>query len=282
MRLPILFACVCLWTCSLQAQSADSRRISPSLSVKAKVVGKIFEWPLQLELRVPFAPTVFRSGSGTYALYELYLTNFGATSLPLTRIEVLNADVMSAIPLAAFEGGPLKTMVQPLGVSPDQASSTETSIAGGQCQIVFMFIHLDVGAHWPNRLSHRLTSGESTVQGAEIVTHHDALHTLGAPVQGQAWLAADGPSNDEDNHHRRGVIVLDGRTIDSRRYAIDWKIVRSGMSFAGDSRDVRSYYSYDQPVLSVTDGRVLVARDGLPDKRPRARRRLPSCGSDHA
>lgn len=40
---------------------------------------------------------------------------------------------------------------------------------------------------------------------------------LGPPVEGADWLAADGPSNDEDNHHRRGVVILDGRAVDSRR-----------------------------------------------------------------
>ena len=72
----------------------------------------------------------------------------------------------------------------------------------------------------------------------------------------------------EANHHRRGMIVLDGRTVDSRRYAIDWKKVRNGVSFAGDSREVNSYFSYGQAVLAVADGRVFMARDGLPNNIP--------------
>ena len=36
----------------------------------------------------------------------------------------------------------------------------------------------------------------------------------------------------------------------------------------GNIRDVHSYYSYGQPVLAVADGRVVVARDGLPDNIP--------------
>jgi hypothetical protein len=113
-----------------------------------------------------------------------------------------------------------------------------------------------------------VTLENSIVQGAEITTHHDSLHTLDAPVQGKGWLAADGPNNDVDNHHRRGVIILDGRSVDSRRYAIDWKVVKGGLSFAGNPSDVRSYFAYDQPVLAVADGQVLVARDGLPNNTP--------------
>src|SRR5258706_5357826 len=67
---------------------------------------------------------------------------------------------------------------------------------------------------------------------------------------------------------RRGVVILDGRAVDSRRYAIDWKQIRDGASFSGDARDVRSYYSYGKAVLAVADGRVITARDGLPNNIP--------------
>jgi murein DD-endopeptidase MepM/ murein hydrolase activator NlpD len=54
----------------------------------------------------------------------------------------------------------------------------------------------------------------------------------------------------------------------SRRYAINWKLVRDGVGFSGDPRDVRSYHSYDKPVLAVADGRIVAARDGLPNNIP--------------
>jgi hypothetical protein len=265
-RFMILLCSACFWAFSLQAQSSGSS-VSAATDLTPTSVSKPFEWPVQLELRVPFAPTVFQSSSGSYALYELYLTNFGATDLHLTRIDILSADVTHPDSLAGFGPAQLETMMQPLDGAA-QKSSSRLVIAGGQCRIVFVLIARAAGAHWPDRLSHRVTLENSMVQGAEITTHHDSLQTLGAPVQGKGWLAADGPNNEEDNHHRRGVIVLNGSTVDSRRYAIDWKMVKDGSSFAGDPRDVRSYYAYDQPVLAVADGQVLTARDGLPDNTP--------------
>jgi len=89
-----------------------------------------------------------------------------------------------------------------------------------------------------------------------------------APVEVANWLAADGPSNDQDNHHRPGVVIIDGRAVDSRRYAIDWKQIRDGASFSGERRDVHSYYSYGKAVLAVADGVWVTARDGLPDNIP--------------
>jgi murein DD-endopeptidase MepM/ murein hydrolase activator NlpD len=94
------------------------------------------------------------------------------------------------------------------------------------------------------------------------------LHVLGPPVEGADWLADDGPGNDPDNHHRRGVIILNGHAVVSRRYAIDWQQVKNGVTFSGDTRDARSYYSYGKAVLAVADGRVVTAKDGLPENIP--------------
>ena len=46
-------------------------------------------FPLQLEMRVPFAPTAFPSLEHSYVAYELYLTNFSASAINLRRVEVL-------------------------------------------------------------------------------------------------------------------------------------------------------------------------------------------------
>ena len=117
-------------------------------------------------------------------------------------------------------------------------------------------------------VSQEVVTADAVAEGAVIATHHTALHVLGPPVEGANWLASDGPSNDQDNHHRRGVVIVDGRAVDSRRYAIDWKQIKDDVSFSGDARDVRSYYSYGKAVLAVADGRVVAARDGLPDNIP--------------
>lgn len=44
--------------------------------------------------------------------------------------------------------------------------------------------------------------------------------------------------------------MLDGRPSISRRYATDWFLTKDGVSFKGNERDRRSYYSYGQPRCS--------------------------------
>ena len=219
-------------------------------------------------MRVPFEPTAFPSGPHVYLMYELHLTNFMPMPASLSRIEVLDADAETSKPIATFETAQLETMLQPLGGKTVSDPKDRLVIADGQSSIAFMSIVLDRGSHIPDRLLHRVTTAYASEEGAVISTHHTELHVLGPPVEGADWLADDGPSNDQDNHHRRGVVILDGQAVDSRRYAIDWKQARDGASFSGDARDVRSYYSYGKAVLAVADGRVVTARDGLPDNIP--------------
>ncbi len=218
-------------------------------------------------MRVPFEPTAFPSEGRNYLMYELHLTNFGGAPLNLSRIDVLDADAAAAQPIAIFEQEQLETMLQPVG-STVAGPKRNVTIADGRTAIAFMCIAFDRGSHIPTRLLHQVVTTDSMAEGGVISTRHTALHVLWPPLEGANWVADDGPSNDQDNHHRRGIFVLDGRAVISRRYAIDWEQVKDGATFSGDSRDVHSYFAYGRPVLAVADARVVTARDGLPDNVP--------------
>ncbi len=253
MRLLILFAAAAICSCTAIAQ-VPAAKPAP--------------FPLQLEVRVPFEPTAFPSDRHIYVMYELRLTNFGTAPLNLGRIEVLDADSAAAQPIATFEEEQLETMLQSVGGNTVAGPKGNLTIAGGRSATVFMAIAFDRSSHIPDRLLHHVITTDSVAEGAVISTHYTTLHVLGPPLEGANWVADDGPSNDQDNHHRRGIFVLDGRAAISRRYAIDWEQTKDGATFSGDARDVRSYFAYGRPVLAVADGRVVVARDGLPDNVP--------------
>jgi hypothetical protein len=271
MRLFAAFTVVCL--CSSPALGQLGNQLTgnfqaQNLPPENKKGDKAAPSNLQLEFRVPFDPTVFPSGSHSYLVYEIHLTNFLSVALSLSRIEVLDADAEGGPPIAAFEAEQLEAMLQPLGGKPLSDPKERLVIGGGQSAIAFMWVVLDGSSPVPARLLHRVITSDGEAEGATIATHQTELHVLGPPLEGTDWLAASGPSNDEDNHHRRGVTVLNGQAVDSRRYAIDWKQVRDGASFSGDARDVHSYYAYGKDVLAVADARVVTARDGVPENIP--------------
>ncbi len=257
MRRIILFAAACLCSSFTTAQTSDQ-----------KAAGRQPPWPLQLEMRVPFEPTAFPSGQYVYLMYELHLTSFMPMPISLSRIEVLDPDAETSKPIATFEGSQLENMLRALGGKTLSDPKDRSVIGDGQTAIVFMSVVFDRGSHVPDRLLHRVTTSYAPEEGAVISTHHTELHVLGPPLEGADWIADDGPSNDQDNHHRRTVVILDGNAVDSERYAIDWEEVKNGQTFSGDPQDAHSYYAYSKPVLAVADGRVVAARDGLPENVP--------------
>jgi Peptidase family M23 len=225
--------------------------------------------PLQLETRVPFEPTAFPSAGRKYLAYELYLTNFTNNPLVLSRVEVLDGDPAVLKPIAVFEGPQLDAVLQPVGVqAPADGGGVTHPLSPGGSMVVFLWVAFDPATQVPNKLRHRIVVADSAVEGAVIGTHHTELKVLRGPLLGADWQASDAPSNDADNHHRRGILVVDGHALISRRYAIDWMQVEKGASFSGDARDKRAYYSYGKPVVAVADATVVMARDGLPDNVP--------------
>src|SRR5579863_973577 len=267
MRLLTLLVTIYCCSVSVLAQPGNQASTANARSDDKSVAARPAPFPPQLEVRVPFEPTTFPNGSHLYLAYEIHLTNYFPFPLSLHRIQVLDQAAKDAPPIAVFEGDQLEKMLQALsGGSSDP--QTRLVIGGGQSTIVYMWIEFDRGSRIPTRLVHLVSTDHGEVEGAAIGTRHSQLHVLGPPVEGNDWIADDGPSNDEDNHHRRGVVILDGRAVDSRRYAIDWMQFRSGASYSGEARDLHSYYCYGKPVLAVADGRVVTARDGLPENTP--------------
>lgn len=215
--------------------------------------------PQQLEMRVPFEPMAFTGAGRAHLMYELELTNFSDKPINLLRIEVFDADEAGGKLLATFNGEQIDPLLQNAG--PEQVNV-------GATIVLFMDVAVEAGAHTPKSLRHRVSGADFSVEGAVIGTHHTALKLLVPPVRGAEWRASDGPSNDRDNHHRRGRFVLEGRTSISSRFATDWFLKKGGHTYQGDLHDRHSHYSYDQPVYAVANGTVVSTRDGRPDNVP--------------
>jgi murein DD-endopeptidase MepM/ murein hydrolase activator NlpD len=223
--------------------------------------------PPQIDVRVPFEPTAFPSAGRSYLIYELHLRNFGAP-VTLSRLDVLAAHPSSAAVVDSLDATQLERIVQPIGTRPaGDAPVSRLQLSSGSSAVVFMFVSFPADRAIPDRLRHRVTFGDITVEGAAIGTRQTDLRQFGPPLAGSGWVARSGPSN--DSHHRRGIIVIDGQAVIDRRYAIDWVQVKDGVTLSGDSPDARSYYAHGEDVLAVADGSIVSATDGIPDNAPR-------------
>jgi hypothetical protein len=192
-------------------------------------------------------------------MYELHLTNFSSEPIDIRRIEVLDADVPAGKLLATFDGEQIEPLLQSPG---------PRKVNAGGTVVVFMQVAVDSKSPMPRTLRHRVSGADSSIEGAVISTHHTALKVLEPPVRGAEWQASDGPSNDRDNHHRRGLLVLEGRPVISRRFATDWFLKKDGHTYKGDVHDRNAHHSYGQPVFAVARGKVVSTRNDRPDNVP--------------
>jgi murein DD-endopeptidase MepM/ murein hydrolase activator NlpD len=94
------------------------------------------------------------------------------------------------------------------------------------------------------------------------------LPVLSAPLRGDNWQAANGPSN--ASGHRRSIIPIDGRARIAQRFAIDWvRINPDGQAtYTGDPLDNKNYRAYGSEALAVADGTIVATKDGIPQNIP--------------
>jgi len=164
--------------------------------------------PPSVEFRVPKAPTVAVTDSGTILGYELFVTNLTASPMTLRRVEVLSAGKVVATLADADTSLPRATSrVTQIPVA------DRLKLDGGARATIYLWIPVD-RSNPPAQLRHRLTFQRDTVtevvEGTTTPVERTAV-AIGAPVRGE-WAAFNGPSN--ASGHRRLVLALDGHTRD--------------------------------------------------------------------
>jgi hypothetical protein len=208
-----------------------------------------------------------------HVVYELVLTNANATPARLQKIEVLNAEKDGRL-IRAFEGKDLQTHLRTTGSS--DAENTDIEFNG--TRIFLVDLVLDAGAV-PKRLLHRLTvTGGSTparTPGTPTETTYTAapvdlqakLMTIGPPLKGSGWVAANGCCL--PGVHRATSMPVNGELHFSQRFAIDWMLLdKTGHMVNGNPADVHSYPGYGADVIAVADGKVVSTMNNLDDQVP--------------
>src|SRR5262245_49526699 len=214
---------------------------------------------IPFEMTVPIAPTPFTGNGKTHLVYELHVTNFAVVEIPMNKLEVLSGGTT----IATYEGAELNTMLQ----RPGSMNLTDNRTIGpGLRAIAYIWITLEPNAIVPTSLRHRITGGSQTVEGPVVPVSTKPI-TIGPPLRGANWLAANGPAN--GSVHRRALIPLNGAVHLAQRFAIDWvQIGPNGRTFDGDEKQNKTHSSYGNEILAVADGVVAFTKDGIPENVP--------------
>jgi murein DD-endopeptidase len=226
-----------------------------------------------VDLEIPAPPNPVKANGKIHLLYELHVTNFGARSLELTRVEVLRGGAGNP-PLAGYEGVELTGRLARPGAPADL--SDKRVIAAGMRAVVFLEITAETRARLPHTLLHRLffkpgTPGENTgavyVEGASTTVRRDPALVIGPPLRGGGWVALSGMSN--TSLHRRTLVVVDGKARIAQRFATDWtRVGADGLAFRGDPAKNTNWSAYGAEVLAVADATVADVKDGVPENDP--------------
>jgi hypothetical protein len=216
---------------------------------------------LPLLVDVPSAPIPVGANGKHLLVYELHLTNPTPKPVTLLRVE----GWASSGRVFVLEGEPLAKAIKPSGV----ASQQPLTVGPGLHAVVLIWLSVD---QTPAAIRHTL---QGTVAGDPeplLVEYHSIPVggepvRLGAPLRGDRWLAANGPSN--DTHHRRSWLSFGGRALVPERFAIDFVRLSDTDSLTnGDPADNRSYVGYGAEAIAVGDARVAAVKDGIPDNVP--------------
>lgn len=249
-------AAACLLAVGLCVHAADAPTVAPGPTEKPITV--------PLEVSPPVLPAVFHAGGQTHLAYELRVTNLGPWNCVISGLDVVVA-VGDSRPLASFTQADIDRMTH-RPVTPPSRLEPESSV------ILYVWVTLDGQRDVPARLRHRLrvTLGDYaevlTLNTPELAVAAEPT-VIGAPLKGDRWLAANGPSN--TSGHRRARIPIGGHAAIAQRFAIDWvRIGKDGQTFWGDPLKNESYYAYGVEALAVADGVVAAVHDGLPQNVP--------------
>lgn len=228
---------------------------------------------LPIDLRVPKAPTPVAAHGKSLLVYEVHLTNLSNHDIELQRLEVLS-DGGGAPTLGSYADDALVKMLHRPGLAPD--APNKRTVGAGLSAVIYLVVTVDKPADVPRGIRHRLhfkLSGPeipgvgNLLEGAPVTVLSDLPVTIGAPLRGERWLAANAISN--VSGHRRALISVNGRPFIGQRFAIDWlQLGPDGKFTKGDAAKLTNWYGYGAEVLAVADGVVSAIKDGIPENVP--------------
>jgi hypothetical protein len=221
--------------------------------------------PISASVLAPPDP-VLTTDQRQHLLYEVLVQNTTEAS-----VDVLSVGVRAnGRTLRSFAGAGLAAVMT------NARGQGTTTLASGEGATMWVDLTLPRGRRVPRALVHRMTmratspSGESrdfTFDGARTPVSRRPPPALAPPLHGGPYLNFNGCCG--LSPHRTAVAPVDGTPHALQRFAVDLiRIDNQGRGGAGDLTRNKSFFTFGEPVYAVADGRIVRARDDLPDIPP--------------
>jgi hypothetical protein len=223
-------------------------------------------------------PSAVRGTDGRFHVaYELVLTDATGFSVNVDRVDIRDARTHRV--LLSLAGPALSSRMNPVGGGPAGVPPTATTLLDPSgSAVVWLDVRVRRKADLPGVLDARVVSSTRPPPGSPSARFSSLVGRvplrarepveLGPPVGPGIWVADEGCC-DDNTHHRRGLLVVDGNEVVPQRFAIDWiALDRRHRAWVGDPARLSSYLSYNQPLIAAADGMVVDVRDDAPNQPP--------------
>lgn len=261
--------------CGVRVRSLFAPLFAGLLMIAVPALAKDVITPLIASPMLPTAFSVVGTDDRQHLVYELVLTNAGATPATLQKIEVVSDDVPAKV-LATFAGEALIRQLR----SPARVPVTSSEIDPNGTRLLLVDFTLKRDSRPPATVLHRLELLAAAPPGqpkgavapytytvAPIAVSTD-IAVLGPPLAGKHWVALNGCCAPGGVHRSSGLAV-NGRIHFAQRFAIDWMRLDADARFShGDGKTVADYTCYGDKVLAVADGTVVATLADMEDQVP--------------
>jgi Peptidase family M23 len=228
--------------------------LAPGASPRAADAGSGALAPTPLTRPTP----VLATDKKRHLIYEIQLDNVAGVPV---RLEGLTIRARERT-LASYAGAALEPLL--LILDPEAPPRT---IAPGQTAFLFLELTFPKHGDIPSHLKHKLTlflldGGEATEgrMSVQVKVSRRRPIVVAEPLRGEGIVAVDS--------HDGAVFPLDGEFVFSQRFALDFVVFDGESTFAGDPSLNESYFIYGAPIHAVGLGRIVAARDGVPENTP--------------
>jgi hypothetical protein len=224
-----------------------------------------------LEVRGIAPPRVVMGTDGRrHVEYDLAITNVFTADVSLTSLEV--RDVGGGL-LLRLEGDALAAVTTEfLGVTPT------ATLEPSQTVQTVVDVVLPRGAGVPARLTHLLDYefppdalfyqliGSRQVDGPVLRVERRKPIVVSPPLKGPGWIATNACC--EPSSHRSFVLAANGSFVTPEVFAIDFIREVDGRVGEGDGSQNSQWFGHGQPVVAAAGGRVVRARNDMPEVPP--------------
>lgn len=222
-------------------------------------------------------PTFFVRGTdGKYHIaYDVEFQNtHPAIAAALYKVDVVDAGNRV---LASMEGLEVVRRLRTLDARPVKDAQIEPNGS----RVLFIELTFDSLAQAPKVFLHNLslegaknpTDTKPSSLNYTILPYNVAAAkplTIGPPLAGKGWIAANGCCA-PGFPHRSSFVPVNGMLINAQRFAIDWmRMNDGGYMVVGDPSRNENWANYGADIIAVADGTVIETLDEFDDNKPGA------------